>query len=305
MRLILQLVLVFLSFRSFGQTTNDEIESILHNCLIKSYEEQQVNINKELDELETYLIECKFLKSPTGQSYFDFFIEIVKHNDTPATLDPDRFENIYKLEPNEFYKIDCLEKLKDIDPTIIFKSKFFHLTVAIQNAALKGRTPSNIAIAITNVLGPSDFDHPYFRAIALLCIAYTGNFGKGLAMHFKTDECEEDNDYKTITVAATDQNQIVLDGKTVRLEELKIRLSEFIQTNQSKHLIQLRVDKGTTYGFYLKIQELILAVYNDLRNDLAIKQFNKPFNELTENQQIELIETYPIRLKDMYFISKD
>src|SRR5690554_7564561 len=76
MRHIIPIALLFLSFSSCGQTKNNEIESILLDCLTKSYGEQQVDINKELDLLEKYLIESKSLKSSSGQSYFDFYKEI-------------------------------------------------------------------------------------------------------------------------------------------------------------------------------------------------------------------------------------
>lgn len=96
------------SLNSCGQTKGTEIESILLDCLVKSYNEQEVNINQELDKLETYLIESKSLKSSKGQSYFDFYKETINLNDIPTTLDFDKFENIYKLTPNAFYSVDCL-----------------------------------------------------------------------------------------------------------------------------------------------------------------------------------------------------
>lgn len=103
-------VSLFFSFSSFGQTKDFEIESILLDCLIKSYTKQEVDIKKELDELEKFLINSQALKSSAGQSYFDFYKEIADLNDIPATLNHDRFEKIFKLTPSEFYSIYCLEQ---------------------------------------------------------------------------------------------------------------------------------------------------------------------------------------------------
>jgi len=298
MKHILQIVFVFLSFSFCGQTKNYEIESILLDCLIKSYGEQQVDINKELDELEKYLIESKSLKSSSGQSYFDFYQEILKLNDIPTTLDYDRFENIYKLTPSKFYKVDCLEKLRSIDSAIIANSKYNQMTVAIQKAADDEISPSNIARAITSVLSPSDFDKPYYRAVALLTIAYTASPVIGRERQRMTADNEDFSSYKVMSVSTTDKNKIVLNGYFVNKEELKSTLSGFIKSNKSNHLIKFQADKGTSYDFYLKVQEAINSVYNDLRDELAKEKFNKPYKELTENELKEIREIYPSRIKE-------
>lgn len=298
MRHIIPIALLFLSFSSCGQTKNNEIESILLDCLTKSYGEQQVDINKELDLLEKYLIESKSLKSSSGQSYFDFYKEIVKLNDIPAKLDYDSFDNIYKLTPNHFYSVECLEELKRLDSTAITNSKYNQMTVAIQKAADDEVSPSNMAKAITSVLSPSDFDKPYYRAIALLTIAYTANQDIGLERQLLPTDNEDFSSYEVMTISTTDKNQIVLNGETITKEELEKKLAEFIQTNKSNHQIQFQADKGTSYDFYLKIQETIKAVYNDLRVKLAKEKFNKSYNELNENEQKEIREIYPFRLKE-------
>ncbi|NJL14445.1 MAG: hypothetical protein HC913_16510 [Microscillaceae bacterium] len=255
MRHIIPIALIFLSFSSFGQAKNNEIESILLDYLTKSYGEQEVDIFKEFDLLEKYLIESKSLKSSSGQSYFDFFQEIAKLNDIPATLDYDRFDNIYKLTPNRFYSVDCFEELKKLDSSTIANSKYKQMGVAIQKAAEDEVSPSNIAKAITSVLGPSDFDKPYYRAIALLTIAYTASPDIGLEGQLLPTQNEDLSSYEVMTVSTTDKNQIILNGKTITQEKLKKKLLEFVQTNKSNHQIQFQADRETSYDFYLRIKE--------------------------------------------------
>ncbi|KAB1065939.1 ExbD/TolR family protein [Salibacter halophilus] len=298
MRQIALILTLILSFISCGQTKDTEIESILLDCLVKSYKEQQVNINQELDELEKYLIGSKSLKSSAGQSYYDFYQEIAELNDIPATLDYDRFENIYKLTPNEFYSANCLEQLKRLDSTTIANSKYSQMTLAIQNAAQNEVSPSSIAKAITSVLTPSDFDKQYFRAVALLTIAYTANSDVGLQRQLKPNDNEDNATYESILVTLTEENQITLNENEISQEELKTTLTEFIKANGANHVINFRADKGTSYDFYLKIQDQIGSVYNELRNELAITMYNQIFKELTDDQQNEIKRTYPTRIKE-------
>ncbi len=298
MRQIALILTLILSFSSCGQTKDTEIESILLDCLVNSYKQQQVNINQELDELEKYLISSKSLKSSEGQSYFDFYKEIAELNDVPATLDYDRFEKIYKLTPNEFYSADCLEQLKRLDSTTIANSKYSQMTFVIQNAAQNEVSPSSIAKAITSVLKPSDFDKQYYRAVALLTIAYTANSDVGLQRQLKTNVNEDNATYESILVTLTEEDQIILNENEISQEELKTTLTEFIKANGSNHVINFRADKGTSYDFYLKIQDQIGSVYNELRNELAMTKYNQTFKELTDDQRNEIKRTYPTRIKE-------
>lgn len=75
-------------------------------------------------------------------------------------------------------------------------------------------------------------------------------------------------------------------------------MNGFIKTNKSNHLIKFQADKGTSYDFYLKVQEAIKCVYNDLRDQLAKEKFNKPYRELTENELKEISEIYPFRIRE-------
>jgi biopolymer transport protein ExbD len=298
MKQLILIGILFLSISSCGQTKKTELEEILLDCLNQSYGEQQVDINNELDEHEAYLIESKSLESTTGQSYFDFYKQVVRLNDIPATLDYGRFENIYKLTPNQFYSIDCLEELKQLDSTTIANSKYNQMTVAVQKAASDEVSPSKIAKAITSVLSPSDFDTPYYRAVALLTIAYTANPDNGLERQLTHNDNEDYSAYQIMTVSTTDKNQITLNEKEVSQEELKIALSDFIKSNNSNHLIKFQADKGTSYDFYLQVQDTIKSVYNDLRDELANEKFGKTYNELNENEQKEIREIYPFRMEE-------
>jgi hypothetical protein len=298
MRHIISIAFIVLSASSCEQTKNHEIETILLDCLSQRYQEKKIDLNQELEDLENHLIERKTLKSTSGQSYFDFFTEIVKRNDIPVTLDHKRFENIYKLQPSEFYKVDCLEKLKGIDTAIIAASKYNQMSVAIQKAAEDEVSPSNIARAITSVLSPSDFDNPYYRAIALLTIAFTAERDSVIIRKIMPTDNEDLSSCEVITVLTTGKNQIILNGNFVNEEDLKSTLSGFIKTNKSNHLIKFEADQKTSYNFYLKVQEGISSVYNDLRDEWAKEKYNKSYNELNEDEQKEMREVYPFRVKE-------
>lgn len=126
LKLILPVITLIWSTATVGQIKNNEIETILLNFLTESYENQQVKISEELERLEKYLIESKYLKSSSGQSYYDFLNEVAEKHDKMVLLDDTKFKNICKLKPNEFYGKDCLTKLKAGNPSVTANSTVYN-----------------------------------------------------------------------------------------------------------------------------------------------------------------------------------
>jgi len=48
----------------------------------------------------------------------------------------------------------------------------------------------------------------------------------------------------------------------------------------AKAIISLQSDRGTTYGMYISIQNEIEAAYNELRNKLALKKYQRSYKDL-------------------------
>ena len=66
----------------------------------------------------------------------------------------------------------------------------------------------------------------------------------------------------------------------------------------SKGIISLQNDRGTTYGRYIEVQNELVAAYNEIRNEAARKYFNKPYDELSEEQQEAIRKIYPQRISE-------
>ena len=299
MKLIFTILIFLLAFDSFGQENESKIENILMNCLINSYQAKGVDIEDELTKLEKYLVENGNLKSTSGQAFYDFYKNVVSENDITATLDYDKFAAIYKLDPNDYYSNDCLQELVQVDSSEIVNSKYYQLNLEMQKVALNGNiSPSIVSDAIISVLSPSDFEKPYYRATALLSIAYTSNLADGQP---KINENQENIDYSNfsaISIKASDKNEIIVDGKIFNENNFEKELAAFIRKNQSNHLIEFSSDKETSYSFYIKVQNAIFEIYSLLRDEKAKEIFNNSYSNLTVDEQKKINEIYPTRIKE-------
>ncbi len=70
-------------------------------------------------------------------------------------------------------------------------------------------------------------------------------------------------------------------------------------TRVSKGVVSLQNDRGTTYKMYIKVQNELVAAYNELRDELAKRAFGgKNYDELSPKQQKDIREIYPLSISE-------
>ena len=72
-------------------------------------------------------------------------------------------------------------------------------------------------------------------------------------------------------------------------------LSEDIE---GRHVIIVEVSPKATYDAYFQMQNAVVAGYNNLRNELAIKQFHHPYSQCNAEQRDAIALVYPQRISE-------
>lgn len=113
-----------------------------------------------------------------------------------------------------------------------------------------------------------------------------------------------------------------MDGqKFIKLEELRAIVKDFIANPKHEenkpefhterlpyfgdveitknHVISVQNDRGTPYKVYFNVQHELIAAYNELRDEISLKQFNKPYAELNEDQQKAVRDYYPQKISEI------
>lgn len=132
------------------------------------------------------------------------------------------------------------------------------------------------------------------------------------------DNIHQDFDVKKrnifeILVNANDQ--ILANDDYIEITQLRAKVKEFIKSDPnnpkmpefkeeqieglglypvSKQIVSLQNDNGTSYEMYIKVQNELVAAYNELRNEFAQQKFGKTYQELL--QQSAASETAEVQL---------
>ncbi len=90
------------------------------------------------------------------------------------------------------------------------------------------------------------------------------------------------------SVLVNAQNQLLVRGEPMRVDELKERTMDFISNpmkrddlaeKPTRAIISLKNDRGTSYGTYLEVYNELKAAYNGLWTDLCRKKYGIDYSE--------------------------
>ena len=99
-----------------------------------------------------------------------------------------------------------------------------------------------------------------------------------------------------VTLDASDQ--LAVNGTLLTTQPLKEQIMEFVVADRTDHVISIRTDRATTYEAYFRMQNAIVAAYNQLREKYARERYGKGYDELVEEQRDEVNQYYPQRISE-------
>ena len=114
-----------------------------------------------------------------------------------------------------------------------------------------------------------------------------------------------ENDVLTILVNA--KNELMVEGKRVRVDDLKEQTKLFISNPQQSELlpktpkqaiISLRNDRNTSYETYIEVYDELKGAYRELRDEEAKKIYNKAFTVLSKEQQKKIKNKIPLVISE-------
>ena len=121
------------------------------------------------------------------------------------------------------------------------------------------------------------------------------------------------------SVLVNSNNQLLVEGKPMGMEELTEAAKEFIENPMDKDdlpekkeqevpffgvqritkgVISLQTDNGTEYQTYLMVQNELQRAINELRQDLAKRKFGKEYDKLEKEEQDAIRTIIPQKISE-------
>jgi len=121
------------------------------------------------------------------------------------------------------------------------------------------------------------------------------------------------------TVVVNSNDQLLVRNEYAELRDVRKMAKEFINNNgdgscehcaeairspemsdnPNKAVISLQNDRGTSYDMYVRVQNELVAAYEELRNELSMRQYGKPYKQIQNEEALKAIqEAYPQKISE-------
>ena len=101
-----------------------------------------------------------------------------------------------------------------------------------------------------------------------------------------------------LSVRLDSLDRLTCDDEEVTAAELTRRVARFAAQKPTTHIIGIEVSRATNYDAYFKMQNAIVAAYNQLRNHLASKRYGHSYASCTAAEKNAVAECYPMRISE-------
>ncbi|WP_075352416.1 hypothetical protein [Algoriphagus marinus] len=294
-RLLYLLITLIIIQPALSQENDYQVEQFLFDCMQESFAKKDVNLIAELDRFENYLITKGDLKEASGKAFFDIFLEIQSDNDVLIFIPYSEFSELRSVSPQEFYSDKCLEDLRKMNSSDLKGSKYFEMSRALSSINREMVTPEKVAEAVSGVLVPTDFDNSYYRALTLLTV-----LNLSLEKPFPNEEKRDfdESAYFTIPIFISGDDELFLFKEMIAQDDFEPQLTKQIEENPN-YLIRLEFDRKSSYNLYTSIRKEIADILMKLSQEEAKTLFNKNYEQLSEEQKLQIEKIYPFRIKEI------
>lgn len=325
--LLIYTLLISTTLPCFGQDYSNETK--IFNCFVNAAAELEIDLIKEFSDFEEHLIKTGVLADYSGESYCNIYETIKKTGDFDFAFHYSLFDSIKtRNDTIEFGELetDCLKLAKMLRETKEFKrSQLFQLEAAMDsiknNQSFKA---SEIATSILRILKPKDFEQDYYKMTTMLMLATThyedSGFLRKLPKNTENHEKEPVDKRNLLFVhVTTDNDSVFLNSRKVSILDLTDIVTDYIISDskdttmpvlmpkhidlvgegfESKLIISLNNDIGTSYKTYVKVQNKLTDAYKKARNVKALEFFSLEYDKLSTEQQSSIKEMVPMHISE-------
>ncbi|MFK7773060.1 MAG: ExbD/TolR family protein [Saprospiraceae bacterium] len=295
-----------------------ELEEKLYDCAKKNLAAKDINPDQLILDFETYLLENKFLKNTSPDSYLQLIDSLTQENHYKISiakeLETPLFASFSVPGINNYCEQNVFDSI-EIKASRIFEWQN-EIGTVIQKMMDQGELDQGkLTIDLMQTFKKNDFQHPIYKLYFYnLLTMYISNSkeDRGVLTSLPPWSEEEPDVTKlkgrnVFKVLVNEKNEIFVRNKSMKLEDLKMRAKEFISNPNQKNdlaesptkaIISLENHRGTKYEVYIDVLNELNAAYNELRNEKAMELHSLPYDKLEKEQQKEIRYMYPLIISE-------
>ncbi|SDE76858.1 ExbD/TolR family protein [Cellulophaga baltica] len=270
------------------QAQNNKPEIVLIECIYTNYSDDGIALKQLISNFENQLLEEKILADSSGSSYR----RIIKQMANDTFLSNHFFSNF----SDEWEKVgNSFDRLNKNCRNTILKENLLPFELKVSDLITKKniQSSSDIAQIMLQVFSDKDLELEYIKLNLFLFMATaattnTNGSDKLLPPIYDAE--------KAFQIAINSDNEIFISKHLVSISQLSELLRTYVVKNTSNSTILLNYNKNTTYGDYMKLQQVILSNIEAIKHEYALETYSLNYEALSINEKDKVDTMYPLHV---------
>ncbi len=292
----IRLFIIFLSSISIitAQSNSVNFEDEYIKCYDTTFTDNGEALRGFLEQSEKILSEANVFKGISSESYQYF----LNNSGTYTSIEYSKLGFInFMLGQLSAGNFD-MKKFKTCTTTLrtqegYKKSKMYHVEETLEQIKTANNV-QDVTSKVTKILTLKDLDHIYYRLRILNFLETNGR--KNLKPPNEKVLLSEAALKTALQIHIKAQDEISVNNKEVSFGELLQETKKYVQESTSNTLIALKTEENISKQFIMAIKKEISKIIYIVRNEVAIKKYQRSFEELTKTEQEEIQKNYPEKI---------
>lgn len=151
-----------------------------------------------------------------------------------------------------------------------------------------------------------------FLLLIFFLVTTTMDIDKGLLVLLPPWSLEpppdtKENKRNVLDILVNLHDQLLVQGELADIGELRETTKKHVNNfgrdpklsdSPTDAVVSLKNDKGTSYDMYMAVQNELRGAYNEMRDQYAMDNFGRNYNDLQNEDQKKVREAYPLRISE-------
>ena len=294
-----KLILVCCSLLVFTMHSQKKtVEEEYHECYFSSLPDKGLKMKSMASELETILLEKNVLTDRSGESYLKLFKKILKREPLESVVNYSLIDSVNNLSyADELIHSNarCLELVKsrdDFNQSRSFKNQAKHDSIYKLDIEFGKQLD-----LVLSTFSKEDFSSEFskLRVLLLLDTQAKSAFPEPL----KDKPIDPELDSKNVFyLEINSESKVVMVTKTYGDRDVKTSLKKYFQNKKEESVIRLRASRAASYGKFVELTELIEEAHQEVKNEYALRNYQKEYDKLDSVNKDEIDKIYPLKIID-------
>ena len=268
-------------------------ETIIMNCIYNHFDDSGEGLKNALFEYQIYLKSEGFIDDNQGKDIRKYLDNLNRGEINIKDIESTFSQYLNGIERNQNFDINSCTNLIHLPNTKA--KKIQEIISSMVNNPAETQPIDEFLKIVTN----DDLNKNFYRFFGFIIVDYLVLFdNSGINLSEKKPK-ENSINRVTININIDKENKVFINSKEKSLKQIRKIVVNHIHKYGNDYSIGISINKQTTYSKYIALQNELISIINQLREEKSLDLYNVKYENLNKEKKNYIDKIVPINFNEL------